>query len=866
MLSYNFIHRRENHVYMFMMHRLGKFGKMAILAGLFFFIGAEPLNAHKRIPASFRRKNVAVCPSDHTAFYVLAGCAVFVIGLFSCLFLCKKTEGMRHRKKVYHAMLRALPDLALILDGSGQHVEILTPKTDSDGNAKRNLFSQFLPSEHFLELMESVRLALKTGYVQNLNFQSPLTTGETWFDIHIAPLDIKSEKSRSALVLIRDTTPQKRAEASSRSTEKEVQELTEECDLTRRMLETFIENLSDPAWITDRSDRYIAVNASLTRIFQKSRDEIIGHTVHEAFPAFANPHSKQAGQAPQENNGAAFELHLQIDGGKGRSFRIVQSPVSGKQGETVATVGIARDITDQKKNEDAVLEIKERFRAMVEKATDCFMIVDKNMRITYISPSVTNVTGHTVEDLLGMRFAINIHPDDQNKVFDVYTRTFKKTSTSMPFTCRVKHQDGSWHVLEAVMNNMEDNPAVCGIVVNFRDITEQYLLERQFQQVQKMETMGQLAGGVAHDFNNCLQSIQGLVELLIPQTPAGTPQEEDLQAIKHASLQAASVTRQLLAFSQRQTFEARILDLNTVVHDQQKILARLIGENTVVEFRPEPLLWPICADIGQIQQVIMNLIVNARDAMPLGGHILITTANTTYTELDILPGYNMRAGRFVRLSISDSGNGMSPEVLAHIFEPFFTTKERGKGTGLGLSVVHGIVKQHDGWIHVYSTPGNGSEFKIYLPIRTPVDFTAKTEKYRDLPKGNGQSILLVEDDPAARIVTSRNLILQGYTVHMTTTVTEARSLFIRLNKGIDLLLCDVVLPDGNGVDLTQELQELKPDLQIIMTSGYADDKARWHEITGLRWNFLQKPYAFDELFRLINHCLTTKKSFPRTTA
>ena len=561
-----------------------------------------------------------------------------------------------------------------------------------------------------------------------------------------------------------------------------------------------------------------------------------------------------------------FEKGPKIVEEKSRRFEIAQSPVRGKRGEIVAIVGVARDITERKENEDAILEIKERFRAMVENATDCFMIVDQDMRISYISPSVANITGHAPDHLLGMRFVINIHPDDQGKVLDLYTRTLKKISTSLPSTCRVKHQDGSWHVIEAVMNNMEDNPAVRGIVVNFRDITEKHLLERQFQQVQKMETMGQLAGGVAHDFNNCLQSIQGLVELLIPQTPAGTPQEEDLLAIKRASQQAASVTRQLLAFSQRQTFETRVLDLNAVVHDQQKILARLIGESTVLEFRPDPLLWPIRADIGQLQQVIMNLVINARDAMPKGGRILIATANTTYSEHDILPGYNMRAGRFVRLSLSDEGVGMSTDVLAHIFEPFFTTKESSKGTGLGLSVVHGIVKQHDGWIHVYSTPGNGSEFKIYLPVGTTTEFAQKTEKYCDQPKGNGQCILLVEDDPAARIVTSRNLMLQGYAVSMTTTVTEARALFMRLNKEIDLILCDVVLPDGNGVDLTRELLALKPDLQVIMTSGYADDKARWHEISEQGWNFLQKPCAFDELFRLIDRCLSLKNPPSKPTA
>jgi PAS domain S-box-containing protein len=539
------------------------------------------------------------------------------------------------------------------------------------------------------------------------------------------------------------------------------------------------------------------------------------------------------------------------------------TPLGRTSGKKRSALVLVRDITPAKHAEDALLaneedliKTKERFRVMVEKATDCFMIIDRDMRITYISPSVLNVTGRSPEELTGLRFDTNVHPDDKPKAENQYRRALAKTEANLPSTLRIKHLDGSWHLIEAVMNNMEDNPAVRGVVVNFRDVTEQRLLERQFQQVQKMETMGHLAGGVAHDFNNCLQCIQGLVELLIPNAPAGSPQAEDLLTIKRISQQAASVTRQLLVFSQRQVFEARILNLNTVVHDQQKILARIIGENIVLEFRPEPLLWPIRADVGLLQQVIMNLVVNARDAMPAGGHILIATSNTAYAEHDILPGYDMRAGRFVRLSVSDRGAGMTPDVVTHIFEPFFTTKERGKGTGLGLSVVHGIVKQHDGWIHVYSTPGNGSEFKVYLPVCSPAESGSPDAAEAGPPRGRGERILLVEDDPAALIVTSRNLVQQGYAVRSTTTCAEARALFRRSGGAFDMLLGDVVLPDGSGVDLTCELLTLKPALKIILTSGYADDKARWHEITEQGWAFLQKPYPFDELFRLMNRCFS----------
>ncbi len=769
----------------------------------------------------------------------------------------------RGQENALRALLRALPDLVVTIDDEGRRFEILSPQRSESTHPLKKymppLLIGSLPPEQMESVLTSVRQARDSGAVQTLEYavhRGP--TDEMWIGLSLAPID----SSRSALVVMRDITAQKKAENAAREAEKELRRTADECLACRNRMTVFLENIPDPAWMKDEQGRFVAVNTALSRICRKPKDQLLGQTLSDIHLPIEKQLLEQERQVRNSETPLRFESCLSFDQGETQWFEIVRSPVrdEAKNKRLVGSVGIARNITSTKRNETALVHAQERFRAIVEKASDCFVVLDRDKRITYIAPSVLNVTGRSPEELLGKRFDNNIHPDDVYKVSNVFARVAEKRTDQQSVTCRVKHQDDAWHTVEAVLSNLEDNPAVGGIVINFRDITERRLLERQIQQAQKMETMGQLAGGVAHDFNNCLQSIEGLTDLLIQGTaPESEERRDDLIAIKQAAHQAASVTRQLLAFSQRQTFDPRILDLNTVMKEQQKMLVRLIGENISLEFQAHSPLWKTRADVGQLQQVIMNLVINSRDAMPKGGHILIKTNNVAYTENDILPGYDMRAGRFVQLSVSDTGTGMTPDVLAHIFEPFFTTKAEGKGTGLGLAVVHGIVKQHDGWIHVYSTPDNGSEFKIYLPSCTPTEPAPQELFSGELPRGKGQRILLVEDDLPTRIVTNRNLTQQGYTVRETTSLAEARVLFQRTNGAFDMLLCDVVLPDGNGVDLTRELLRQKSDLRIILTSGYADDKARWREITDEGWCFLQKPYSFADLFCLMDQCFRTRE-------
>lgn len=293
------------------------------------------------------------------------------------------------------------------------------------------------------------------------------------------------------------------------------------------------------------------------------------------------------------------------------------------------------------------------------------------------------------------------------------------------------------------------------------------------------------------------------------------------------------------------------------------MVASDVGEDISIHLELTPALWQTKADVGQLEQVLMNLVVNARESMPHGGRIVLTTTNVVFDGRDLLIRSEMRTGRFICCSVTDTGAGIPPEVMAHVFEPFFTTKGNERGTGLGLAVVHGIVSQHEGWIHVYSTPGTGSEFKLYLPaVQSPEPALAAASLAEESPKGAGQRILHVEDDRDVRNVTCRNLLGYGYQVVGSGSVAEARAIFAREKGAFDLVFSDVVLPDGNGVDLVGELVRQQPSLRVLVTSGYTDDKARWPEIQRRGWRFLSKPYPFTELLHALHDELAGKKGTP----
>ncbi|MCU0285549.1 MAG: ATP-binding protein [Acidobacteria bacterium] len=399
--------------------------------------------------------------------------------------------------------------------------------------------------------------------------------------------------------------------------------------------------------------------------------------------------------------------------------------------------------------------------------------------------------------------------------------------------------------------DLDGKPAVLSIS---RDITERKHLEDQLRQAHKMEAIGKLAGGVAHDFNNLLTAIMGYSELMLVKMEQDNPFRDGVKEIKKAGERAASLTQQLLAFSRKQMLKPKILDLNQVVMGIEKMLKRIIGENITLICEPMPNLWQVKADPGQVEQIILNLAVNSSEAMPKSGELIIKTENKKIDDhyVSLMP--DSRVGSFVCLTFTDTGEGMSRDTLQHIFEPFFTTKKGG--TGLGLSVVYGIVKQHNGWINVYSELGKGTTFNIYFPsVISPDD--EKIEEGLSLKElqGNREKILFIEDEEGVRKITAKALRHYGYYVIEAINANEAIDLFKKDLESISLVFSDIVLADKTGIELVDELRAIKPNLKVLLTSGYADKKSRWTDVNEKGFPFLQKPYSLADLLRSVREVL-----------
>jgi len=395
------------------------------------------------------------------------------------------------------------------------------------------------------------------------------------------------------------------------------------------------------------------------------------------------------------------------------------------------------------------------------------------------------------------------------------------------------------------------------------DITERKQMEQQLRQTQKMEAVGQLAGGVAHDFNNLLTVIRGHTDLLLDHIGQTDALRRNVEQIQKSSDRAVSLTRQLLAFSRKQVLQPKVLDLNAVVAEMGKMLPRLIGENISLTISAAPSLGRVKADPGQIEQVILNLAVNARDAMPQGGKLTIETANVELDETYAREHLTARPGPHVMLAVSDTGSGMDPETQSHIFEPFFTTKELGRGTGIGLATVYGIVKQSGGWIWVYSEVGKGSTFKIYLP-RVDEPEKAETPKARLGIHRGTETVLVVEDNESLRQLTCEFLVSTGYTVLVAQDGSEAIRITEQHAGPIHLLLTDVVMPGMSGHELAQRLAILRPDIRSLYVSGYTGDAILQQGVLEEGASFLAKPFTRDALAQKVREGLEARRgTLPR---
>lgn len=436
------------------------------------------------------------------------------------------------------------------------------------------------------------------------------------------------------------------------------------------------------------------------------------------------------------------------------------------------------------------------------------------------------------------------------KPYDLMFRELNQSEAALKMSQERLEQRVEERTLELVMANEQLGREIEGHKLAEK---EKEMIQAQLLQAQKMESIGRLTGGIAHDFNNLLTIIRGHADLAMMKANEAHPLYRHLKQIYSATGRAANLTHQLLLFSRNKPTELTYLNINKKIEELLKMLSHLIGEDIAIQIDLEPDLRTIRADAGNIEQVIMNLTVNAKDAMPKGGKLVFKTENVTLDKGDCKDIFELEPGEFVCLSIEDTGTGMDKETLQHIFEPFFSTKEAGKGTGLGLSVVYGIIKRHGGCINVYSKPGLGSKFKIYLPVVSAKPEPEDEFKTISLQKlqGNGERILLVEDEEELRKLTTSMLGENGYVVFEAANVEEAIDIFEREKRRFHLVFSDITLPDKTGLQLIDQLLSRKPDLRVLLNSGYLDEKLQWTLIQERGFRLLQKPYALADLLQAI---------------
>ncbi len=615
--------------------------------------------------------------------------------------------------------------------------------------------------------------------------------------------------------------------------------------------ELTFDTVPDSVLLLDVECRVRRANRATARLLGRELSEIIGRPCYEVLhgqvePRPDCPHQRLLATG-EAQRGDIEEPYL------GRSFEMTTTPLLDSHGLYRGCVHVMHDITERRRAEEALRESNENLHSLIHASPLPIVALDSEERVVMWSRAAERLFGWAEHEVVGR----------PNPLFMANHQRY-----SAALECLVQGQeltnvesfpqkrDGS-----QIQANLSGAPVrdakgrIRGLMVVFDDVTERKRVEEQLRQAQKMEAVGQLAGGVAHDFNNLLNVILGYSGLILERLKPDDPLVEKVEEIKKAGERATTLTRQLLAFSRKQVLEPSVLDLNAVISDMEKMLRRVIEEHIEVVTVPDPTLGPVRADRGQIEQVLMNLAVNARDAMPRGGRLTIETANVDLDSAYARRHVSVPPGPYVILAVSDTGHGMDPETKARIFEPFFTTKERNKGTGLGLSMVYGIVKQSGGYIWVYSEPGKGSTFKVYLPRLESATKASDPAPPAARAARALETILLVEDEESLRKLAREYLEAQGYLVIEAGHGEEALQVSAEYLGPIHLMVTDVVMPRMSGPELADRLGPARPKMKVLYVSGYTDSVMVHQGVLKPGIAFLQKPFSPNELKRKVREVL-----------
>ena len=657
----------------------------------------------------------------------------------------------------------------------------------------------------------------------------------------VSPVNV-AENQIAVYCIYRDITRRKRAEEEVRESEERYRRL--------------VELSPDAVWVR-RGENIIFINSAGVRLLgATSPEQVIG----KAALDFLHPSHREiaarrmaALQSPGQTVPFLEEKFVRLDGG---IVDVEVAAASFKVGRDTASQVIVHDLTERKRAERELLAAETRFRLLVEQlpAITYMAGFGADGVWSYVSPQIEAILGFTPAEWTAdpRLWFQRLHPDDVAKVIG---QEEKCRASGQPYSAeyRLQARNGTYRWFTDIATVVRDANGVESLQGVMTDVTETKLLEAQFRQSQKMEAVGQLAGGIAHDFNNLLMVIRGHTDLLLN---SGVDQpREAIKQIQKAADRAASLTRQLLAFSRMQVLQPEVLDLNQVVGDMASMIERLFGSNIELVFETEPELGRVRADAGQVEQVLLNLAVNARDAMPSGGRLTIRTENARFAPGDARPLPIIADGDYAALIVKDTGDGMDTETQARIFEPFFTTKEKGRGTGLGLATVYGIVKQSGGFIIVDSAPGRGATFTIYLPRVAAAETVANIAPPSVTTRHGAETILVVDDETGIRDLAAEYLAGCGYTVLTAAGGNEARDLLAKFDGPVHVLLTDTVMPRMNGHELVQTIVALRPEIKVIYMSGYLEFNASAHLQSGDGALYIQKPFGLDALGKIVRAAL-----------
>lgn len=608
----------------------------------------------------------------------------------------------------------------------------------------------------------------------------------------------------------------------------------------KKMLEKVTMGITDAIIMIDKNFKIIWTNENVINSQAKVDQEIIGQYCYAFIHQYNQPCSCVGIECPisqvNETCQPATVIHQHND----IFNEITVYPVLNKSGDFVQYVHVTRDISERMRLHENIKRSEDRYRSLFNDALDMIHIVDDNGVIVDANPAELHTLGYTQKEYIGKQFSEVIHPDYVEQTKSYFQKVLSGETVDIYETVLITKAGDS---VEVEVNAVPKKNDSRGIRAVLRNISYRKKLESQLIQSQKMEAIGTLAGGIAHDFNNMLGVILGHSELLMDGKNAEDPDYENLTEILEAAQRSADLTRQLLAFARKQTIEPKVLDINNTVDGMLKMLARLLGEEIDLVWKPETDICPVKFDPAQIDQILANLCVNARDAISGVGKVTVETKNVFLDRNYCSRHLGFKPGQYVMLAISDNGCGMENRVKAKVFEPFFTTKETGKGTGLGLATVYGIVKQNNGFINVYSEVGKGTTFKVYMPINKESYDKATDALLFQNPKGRREVVLLVEDEIGLLSMIKRLLEKLNYIVITANSPQDALELAYKNSNSLDLLITDVVMPEMSGKDLSNKIKSFSPDIKVLYMSGYTANAIAHHGVLDQGVHFIQKPFS-----------------------